>query len=1076
MRNFTLSTKQALCVVLLLSINFCFSQNSGVWTASGSGATTTWTANAGDVDITASATNYGSGTGYTLNDFVTYDTMGCNNSAYSDPTIVGNPSLSIRHTFPNTAYITFEFSEAVENPVMHFDRLGGGQVNNLTSSTLVKIITPGITFTELSENDVHFSTTSTTVKRIDGQGYTSLPSECGPPLAGTASGSVRLNGVFNTVTFELSMAAAGTTSSINDRWEVAFSGIERIRLDFDGVNDYLNRSSFLGGKAQCTMMSWIKLDDGFNGGDIMGQPNFRLFLDASKRLKAEVKTNSGPSCVTPSISARTLNNNMWYHVAAIYDGGDDTIKLYLNGDLVWQRSGLIGSYLSSSAGWSSNYDFEIGRNAKLENNYFEGSIYETRVYNKALTDNQLQRQIYQEIENNAGNVRGKVIPNDIEGLSWSDLELYYKMDLLRSGQTTDNSLSGVNGNLHNMRTYQDRTAPLPYVTSAGGDDDWDNANNWLHGDVWDISDSHTACAIIKITKDLVTTKDHPTVGLIIEDGVKLTMNNDTELQNSWYLELNGKIDLQGESQLVQTMDSDLVVGTNGELERDQQGTKDMYTYNYWSSPVGLTSTTQNDVSFKYNISNVLHNGTNPNSPNAINFVTGYNGSVTGSNISIARYWIWKFANQADDDYSAWHQVQNTGEMLPGEGYTMKGVTNTNGNVSQEQNYVFNGKPNNGDIELTLNANNDYLVGNPYPSAIDAQQFILDNGPTIDGTGNTTGTLYFWEHWGGGSHNLSEYQGGYATYNLSGGVPAASLATADADVDQSSLIGTKVPGRYIPVGQGFFVVGENTGKIKFNNGQRVFQKEDTSASVFMRGNVNTSTDSNSDTIGDDRLKIRLGFNSTNIIHRQLLLTIDDRATADYDWGFDGKLNEYQMDDMYWMISDNKYVIQGVNEIDEQSTVLPLGITTNTEGNNTITIDALENVPNDLQILLHDIELGVYHNLRESDYSVVLSAGEHLNRFEVVFTTPEALSTIDNELNELNFYYASGREKIVILNPNSIKLKNIEAFNIAGQSVYTNDKLWEGSYGEYEMKNLSTGVYVVKLNTEDNVTITKKIIVK
>ena len=100
--------------------------------------------------------------------------------------------------------------------------------------------------------------------------------------------------------------------------------------------------------------------------------------------------------------------------------------------------------------------------------------------------------------------------------------------------------------------------------------------------------------------------------------------------------------------------------------------------------------------------------------------------------------------------------------------------------------------------------------------------------------DTTGSLYFWEHWGGNSHILQEYQGGYALYNLSGGVPAPA---PDPDVAQVG-VGTKTPGRYIPVSQGFFVSRDTTiptpGSINFRNSQRVFVKEvDTTSSVFMR---------------------------------------------------------------------------------------------------------------------------------------------------------------------------------------------------------------------------------------------------
>jgi hypothetical protein len=66
---------------------------------------------------------------------------------------------------------------------------------------------------------------------------------------------------------------------------------------------------------------------------------------------------------------------------------------------------------------------------------------------------------------------------------------------------------------------------------------------------------------------------------------KISMNNDTNIQNDWYLKLDGKIDLVGMSQLVQTAESDLDVTSAGSIERDQQGQSNKYNYNYWSSPV-----------------------------------------------------------------------------------------------------------------------------------------------------------------------------------------------------------------------------------------------------------------------------------------------------------------------------------------------------------------------------------------------------------------------------------------------------------------------------------------------------------
>ena len=130
-------------------------------------------------------------------------------------------------------------------------------------------------------------------------------------------------------------------------------------LDFDGTNDYINRSAFLGGKSEVTMMSWIKLDNGFDGGEILGQRNFRLYVDSSKKLKGFVRTDSGLSIATPDVSLVTLSDDLWYHVALKYNGNSGNLNLYLNGESIWDYSdvSLTGTTLNNEAAWNSNHDF-----------------------------------------------------------------------------------------------------------------------------------------------------------------------------------------------------------------------------------------------------------------------------------------------------------------------------------------------------------------------------------------------------------------------------------------------------------------------------------------------------------------------------------------------------------------------------------------------------------------------------------------------------------------------------------------------------------------------------------------------
>ena len=75
------------------------------------------------------------------------------------------------------------------------------------------------------------------------------------------------------------------------------------------------------------------------------------------------------------------------------------------------------------------------------------------------------------------------------------------------------------------------------------------------------------------------------------------------------------------------------------IERDQQGSSNLFNYNYWSSPVGPVNGSVNNGN--YTVASVMRDGTNPVSPATINWVSGYNGSPTAP-ISVARYWIINF--------------------------------------------------------------------------------------------------------------------------------------------------------------------------------------------------------------------------------------------------------------------------------------------------------------------------------------------------------------------------------------------------------------------------------------------------
>lgn len=100
----------------------------------------------------------------------------------------------------------------------------------------------------------------------------------------------------------------------------------------------------------------------------------------------------------------------------------------------------------------------------------------------------------------------------------------------------------------------------------------------------------------------------------------------------------------------------------------------------------------------------------------------------------------------------------------------------------------------------------------------ANKFINDNIGSVKTSitnGTTDGALYFWEHYStNNTYNLGSCQDGCKVYNKAGGVkPSATGVNFISGSGSSSKL---VPKRYIPVGQGFFVIGkiESAGTVTF----------------------------------------------------------------------------------------------------------------------------------------------------------------------------------------------------------------------------------------------------------------------
>ena len=860
-------------------------------------------------------------------------------------------------------------------------------------------------------------------------------------------------------------------------------------IDFDGVDDFVtfkNNYSFSG---DFSLETWIK-PHSVNGIQTVFSKRNGNTTTEGYNLNIENGTvifywysSSGHGNIR---SQHTIDSSRWYHVAITFDGS--TYQLFIDGINLGTIAGSINAPDSTGGNVEAllgAIDMDAGSNNTVSN-FYNGWIDEVRIWNVAISQDQLRQMMNQEIDDNTL-VVGESVPLDIPGLNWSALNGYYRMDVSCGALE---AYKGVRGRLRNITTSQQNNAPLPYTSRVDGQT-WGTDNTWTHFNVWDAPNSIGIDGVTPIDWNIVQTshsinsgdRNITVLGLISDTANKTLaisdpgtpqneLNNGEQLRVTHYLKLDGIIDLFGESQLLQDENSVLDPTSSGYMERDQQGTTNLFNYNYWSSPVSPVNNSSNNTD--YHVDGILRDGTNSNAPLSFLWTSNHDADGSTTPKTMSRRWIFSYEDFPENSYSDWNYLEETGTLSVGLGFTMKG----SGAAGSEQNYVFTGKPNNGTITSTISSGYQTLVGNPYPSAIDANTFILNNIPG-PGTGSIDGTIYFWEHYTSNlTHTLEDYEGGYAAYNLTGGV-----STVIPDGISGNGSSSKTPGRYIPVGQGFFVTASPTGgTVTFNNGQRSFVRESIGNSVFMdpyNPNAddvrNAQSDSNSE---EDIPRIRIEFTSEDELTRPLLIgfTPDNAATDGFDFGYDALFSDQFANDMFWLIDGEKYIIQGVGAFDNTKQY-PLGLFLSNSGNIQISLTDIENFDTDIDVYIYDAVLDIYTSINVENYQIYLNADDYTSRFYLAFSA-DPLNIGEFTDNKFSINYLLDSNELYIYSTDISSIEEIELFNVIGQQVYSWKRPSSDNGHELRLtvKEIPDGPYIVKVVDSNGWSTSKKVIIK
>lgn len=602
----------------------------------------------------------------------------------------------------------------------------------------------------------------------------------------------------------------------------------------------------------------------------------------------------------------------------------------------------------------------------------------------------------------------------------------------------------------------------PTVITVTGNKIWDGStdNNWNVADNWTPSGIPTSanCVIVPVTANnpiISNTPDAVGYNLAVYSGAQLTMNPDRNLTITDRIAVNGTFTINNNSNLVQI--NDTAVNTGNIIYKRIAPNIRGYDYVYWSSPV-----------LNQNMGTIYDSGTQGLRYQWNTTLNNNNGA--GGNISQG---IWEAAS---------------GIMTQARGYIIRGSSNYNlpaGNIPTS----FTGVPGNGIIPYTVqrgvytgsgyngangvpitNLNDNYnLLGNPYPSSINALKFLELNtyNASTNPTGQLLGNVKLWSH--GTDPNLTAGNPFYGSYLYN--------YTAN-DYIPINYMGSTTPGvgDIIRSGQAFFVQmrdgAAGSGTVNFNNSMRYNFDVPTSTYIPYTNNnfFKNGTTTNSE-ITLERHRIWLDLVSTNIQPSRILLGYAANATNNYDPLFDAITAVPSTMKLFSKIeNDNEvYEIQGRVLPFDVNDEIAIGMKAPTQGNYTFAIAAVDGLFETQNIYLKDNLLNITHDLKVNPYHFTTPSGVINDRFKIVYIN-NALGipthTLDNSIKVIT-------NEEVTVNSSNLSMESIDVYNLLGQklnsykNINSNHVVLSGLH-----KNNTTLMLKIKLQTGE--TVTKKII--
>lgn len=610
---------------------------------------------------------------------------------------------------------------------------------------------------------------------------------------------------------------------------------------------------------------------------------------------------------------------------------------------------------------------------------------------------------------------------------------YYQLTNLSAGTYTDFSITTNCGNV---------TFPGPIVLGdisqrtwlGTTSNDWNNPVNWSNG----LIPNAFNCVVIPVTANnpVVSGVNYNAFAysLTVLDGASLIVNSSNTIVVTDVVTVNptGSFNIQNDASLVQIND----VANIGTIVKNKEANIKRLDYVYWSSPVA-------------------------------NFSSSAISPLTPSN----RIYKWEPTTVTGYASNFGNWVSGNETMQIGKGYIVRGPDNFT-DTNQIFTSTITGVPNNGNITtpifrsnydgisytgptatlVTKEDDNWNLIGNPYPSAIDAISFLNSNT-------NIDGFVKIWTHGTAPSTGLPNpfYQSYTYNYNVNDYIAYNATGASSGPASFNGKIAS---------GQGFFVLMNHTSasdaeSVSFTNALR----RDGLGLPYSNDEFFRTAQ-----VVDQSGKIWLDIIAPNNNTTRTLVGYLDGASNNRDRLFDAIANEKLDLNLYSLTDNIKMTIQGRTLPFDVTDRVSLGVKIPESGIYSIAIGELTGFMTTQAIYLEDTDLGIIHDLVAQPYSFTASSGDFSNRFVLRYDN-ETLGNDDFD-NANNEVFAVSNDILSVQSTN-LQLQSVKVFDITGRLLSNYNNIGSKSIILQNIQK-NNAPLVIQIELENGLSVNKKVI--